>query len=296
METRTILLTGASSGFGRLAAVQLAERGHRVFASMRDAEGSNATAADELRSEAADAKGNLEVVELDVTSDASVRDAVGAILERADRLDVVVNNAGVMHTGITEAFTAEQFHTQLDVNLVGPFRVARATLPHMRERGEGLLVQVSSIGGRLAFPFFGLYHASKWGLEALSESLRYELAASAVDCVVVEPGPHATSLVPNRPRPEDRARVASYGELADAVEELVGGFADTFADPEAPTDPTRVAEAIVEVIEASPQERPFRTVVGIDLGVAELNEAVESFRLGALSALGMEAMERAVGA
>src|SRR5215813_316921 len=154
--SKTILITGTSTGFGRDTAETLAHAGHRVFASMRDVAGHN-----RLPAEAARAKG-LDVVEIDVTDDASVERGVASVLERAGRLDVLVNNAGIGSAGISEAFTTDQLRALFDVNVFGVQRTLRAVLPGFRRQGEGLVVNIGSILGRLTFPFFGLYGASKF--------------------------------------------------------------------------------------------------------------------------------------
>ena len=183
---KTVVITGCSSGFGRQLALNLARRGDRVFATMRGTKGKNAVAAEEL-AEAATREGlDLNVLELDVTSTASVEAAAADILAEAGAPDAVINNAGVMLTGFTEAFTAEEMTNQLDVNVVGIHRMNRAFLPAMRQRGRGLIINLSSIAGRLSAPFFGVYHASKWAVEGYSMALRGELACCGVDVVVVE--------------------------------------------------------------------------------------------------------------
>ena len=151
---QVVLITGASSGFGLLTAHALAATGRTVYAAMRDIEGHNAKIAAEVRAGAGTGSVPLKVIEMDVTSTESVDLAVAGIIDAEERIDVVINNAGVMHVGVTEAFTVEQFMTQLDTNLVGVFRVDQAVLPHMREKRSGLLVHVSSVLGRYAFPFY----------------------------------------------------------------------------------------------------------------------------------------------
>ncbi len=151
---QVVLITGASSGFGLLTAHALAEKGHTVYAAMRDIEGHNVKIAAEVRSAAEAGSVSLKVIEMDVTSTESVNLAVAGIIDAEERIDVVINNAGVMHVGVTEAFTVQQFMAQLDTNLVGVFRVDQAVLPHMREKRSGLLVHVSSVLGRYAFPFY----------------------------------------------------------------------------------------------------------------------------------------------
>ena len=286
---KTVVITGCSSGFGRQLALDLARRGDRVFATMRGTKGKNAAAAEEL-AEAATGEGlDLNVLELDVTSTASVDAAAALILADAGAPDTVINNAGVMLTGFTEAFTPEEMTAQLDVNVVGIHRMNRAFLPAMRLRGRGLIINLSSIAGRLSAPFFGVYHASKWTVEGYSMALRGELACCGVDVVVVEPGPFATALFEVSPQPADvDQRVADYPEVARTAYKSVGdAFDGMFNDPDTPTDPDMVAKEIIALIDTPAASRPFRTVVGVDVGVRERNAAVEPFDAAVLQAFGM---------
>lgn len=285
----TIVITGCSSGFGKQLALQLARRGDRVYATMRHTQGRNAGVAGELGDAAASEGIELRVVDLDVGSGASVDAAAATILAECGAPDVLVNNAGVMYVGFTEAFTAEELASQLDVNVVGIHRMNRAFLPAMRKRGQGLVINLSSIAGRLSSPFFGVYHASKWAVEGYSMALRGELASSGVDLVVVEPGPFATELFAQSPHPVDADdRVASYPSLAQqALQQLEGAFDGMFNDPGTPTDPAMVVEQMVALMDAPAGTRPFRTVVGVDVGVRERNLAVEPFDAGVLAAFGM---------
>ena len=287
--TRTIVITGCSSGFGKQLALQLARRGDRVYATMRGTQGKNASVAGELKDSAARESIDLRVVELDVASSASVDSAAATILAESGAPDVLVNNAGVMYVGFTEAFTAEELASQLDVNVVGIHRMNRAFLPAMRQRGRGLVINLSSIAGRLGAPFFGVYHASKWAVEGYSMSLRGELACSGVDLVVVEPGPFATELFVQSPKPVDAdGRMATYPGVAhQMLEQLEGAFDGMFNDPDTPTDPAMVVEQMVALIDTPAGNRPFRTVVGVDVGVRERNAAVEPFDAAVLEAFGM---------
>jgi NAD(P)-dependent dehydrogenase (short-subunit alcohol dehydrogenase family) len=167
----------------------------------------------------------------------------------------------------------------------------RAFLPAMRERGDGLIVNLSSIAGRLGAPFFGVYHASKWAVEGYSMALRGELATSGVDVVVVEPGPFTTELFPSSPRPADvEGRVDSYPAVArETFEGMGAAFESMFADPETPTDPQAVVDRIIELTDMKPGTRPFRSVVGVDFGVDERNAAVEPFDAAVLETFGMTA-------
>jgi NAD(P)-dependent dehydrogenase (short-subunit alcohol dehydrogenase family) len=156
-----ILITGTSSGFGRLTAQELASRGHDVYAGMRDPAGRNAEHAADLRRWAEGTSVRVTVVDLDVSGQAHVDRAVGEVLERAGRLDVLVNNAGQGQFGLAETFTDTQLAALLDLNVLGPLRTMRAVLPHMRRQREGLVIQVSSLIGRYVMPFMTPYAATK---------------------------------------------------------------------------------------------------------------------------------------
>ena len=286
---KTMVITGCSSGFGRQLAVAMARRGDRVYATMRATQGTNAAVAGALRDMAAGEGIDLRVLELDVTLDASVDAAAAAVIAESGAPDVVVNNAGVMYIGFTEGFSTPEFANQLDVNVLGVHRVCRAFLPAMRQRGQGLVINISSIAGRLAVPFFGVYHASKWALEGYSMALRGELACTGVDLVVVEPGPFETELFGQSPRPADAdGRIPTYPGVAhQALTQLEAAFEGMFTDPGTPTDPALFVEQVSTLIDTPAGQRPFRTVVGVDAGVRARNAAVEPFDAGVLSAFGM---------
>ena len=248
---KVILITGTSTGFGRTAAETLAQRGHRVFATMRDTSGRNASTTGALRSLASREGWNLEVLDMDVTSDVSVNQAVHQALDRAGRIDVVINNAGIAALGVTEAYTVEQFQQVLDVNLFGTVRVNRAVLPAMRRQRSGLLIHVSSAAGRAVVPGFAVYCASKFALEALADAYRFELSAFGVDSVLVEPGIHRTPILEKFLAPADQSRVAEYGSAAEAVERVEDVLEQANAAPETP-GPEEVVEAFVHLIERRP--------------------------------------------
>lgn len=254
-----ILITGTSTGFGRTAAETFAQRGYRVFATMRDSSGRNAATADALRS-LANAKGwNLDVLEMDVTNDASVNQAVQQALNRAGRIDVVINNAGIAAQGITEAYTVGQFEQVLDVNLFGVVRVNRAVLPAMRRQRSGLLIHVSSGIGRTVVPGFAAYAASKFALEALADAYRFELAPLGIDSVIVEPGIHRTPILERFVAPADQSRVAEYGSTAEAIKRVKSVFDEASGALETP-GPQGVVDAFVRLVETPAGDRPFRTV------------------------------------
>ncbi|GAB2597614.1 short-chain dehydrogenase/reductase [Paractinoplanes abujensis] len=248
MSGYVVLVTGAGSGFGRLTAEALTRRGHTVFAGLRDVTGRNAQAA-------ADLSASMRVVELDVTEQASADRAVSEIMSAAGRIDVVVNNAGMIFPGPLEAFTAEEAQRQFDVNVLGALRVNRAALPHLRARGQGLLLQIGSIAGLVTTPFTGLYAASKAALESLTEAWRHELAPFGIESVIVDAASYPTSIGLNAALPADTERLSVYGEA-------FGGFTTAVVQrsTEIGGDPREVADAVVKLIESD--DRPLRTVVG----------------------------------
>jgi NAD(P)-dependent dehydrogenase (short-subunit alcohol dehydrogenase family) len=281
--SRKILVTGCSSGFGLDAAKSLARKGHHVFATMRDVAGRNAARAQELRDFAVSEGGSISVHEMDVTSDSSVRDAVGEM----DRVDVLINNAGYGYGGPVESFEGEEILAQLDLNIVGTARTANAVLPAMRARGDGLIIQVSSTAGRAAFPGFGVYHASKWGLEGMSEAMRYELAPLGVDVVIVEPGPFETNFFDNMKHGSRQDLMEGYGHVGEFFAGFQSTVTELFESQEAPTDPHVVVEIFERLIDMPKGERPFRTIAGLDFGFQALNDASEPIRKAGLEALGI---------
>jgi NAD(P)-dependent dehydrogenase (short-subunit alcohol dehydrogenase family) len=283
-----VLVTGSSSGFGFVTVAALARRGHTVFATMRDPRGKNRAAADELRRDAEAQLLDIHILDLDVTSDASVQAAIDVALALAGPLDAVVNNAGYSVAGLAETATAQQVLDELNTNVVGMQRVNRAALPLMRARRSGLLVHVSSIFGRTVMPFLGIYVASKWAVEALAECYRYELKPSGVDVTIVQPGAFPTRLVAKRQTGADAARAVGYGPLADGATTLAEGLQQLFSLPDAP-DAQEVADAIVALVEAPAGQRPARVVVDRFGGepVRALNDAHAEVQRGLLTSMGM---------
>src|SRR5229473_367577 len=167
---QVVLITGSSTGFGRLFTETLARKGHTVFATMRDLGGRNAKNASEIRTLAQKDSLPIHVLELDVTDDASVARAVDAAVAKAGRIDVAINNAGYVVSGLAEAVTTEQAQRLMDTNFLGAVRVNRAVLPHMRRQRSGVLIHISSAAGRIIAPSMGFYCASKFALEAIVET------------------------------------------------------------------------------------------------------------------------------
>jgi len=281
--SKTILITGASSGFGRATAETLARAGHMVFASMREPSAKNRNHAQGLRQQ------GIAVVELDIGSDNSVDQAVKEVLAEAGRIDVLINNAGIASAGITEAFTADQAKEVLNTNIVGLLRTNRAVLPTMRARGDGFIINIGSILGRVTFPFFGIYGASKFAVEALTDSLRYEVSQFGVDVVLVQPSAYPTNMYATMQQPADSARLTDYGEIAQIPDKMFEAFRGMFASANAP-DPHDVADAIAELIATPKSARPARVVVGQAFGADVVNEAVAPIQQQVIETLGLRAL------
>ncbi|UCD57823.1 MAG: SDR family oxidoreductase [Candidatus Hydrogenedentota bacterium] len=254
-----VLITGCSRGIGMLTALQFSRKGDTVFASMRDISISG-----DIEKAAQDEGLAIEVVQLDVTDDASVRAAVAKVLDSAGRTDVLVNNAGFgMHTPIEDADLKEA-RLMFETNFFGPLRLIQAVLPAMREQRSGVIVNVSSLSGVIAEPYNGVYAASKHALEALSESLYFECHPFGIRVAVIEPGGHDTRGY-WRSRKERRFAEDSphreYGErFMEAVRRLPGA--------EEPGDPQEVAEAIYSAVYTD--EPKLRYLVGKEADIARL--------------------------
>jgi NAD(P)-dependent dehydrogenase (short-subunit alcohol dehydrogenase family) len=190
------LVTGTSSGIGLATAVALARAGHRVAATMRNLDGGA-----EIRKIAAAEKLPIHLAALNVNDDASVREAFAKVVAEHGPIDVLVNNAGIPGGGVVEETTIDRFRQVMETNFYGALRCAKAVIPSMRERRRGTIVNVSSVAGRLALPSHGSYAASKWALEAVSESLAQELRPFNVRVAIVEPGVIATPISTRTPPP-----------------------------------------------------------------------------------------------
>lgn len=283
---KIILVTGASSGFGRDTAETLAAAGHTVFAGVRDVNGRNLVVANILR-----AKG-IEAVELDVTNDSSVNSAIAELLAKTNgKLDVVVNNAGVASAGVSEAFSPEQLRELYEVNVFGVQRVLRATLPTLRGQGNGLVVNVGSILGRVTFPFFGHYGASKFAVEAMTDSYRYELSQLGVDVVLVQPSAYPTNMYAAAQQPSDAARGEAYGEIGAIPGKMFETFMGMFAAADGP-NPHDVASAITTLVNTPKGQRPERVVVGQAFGADAVNSSVAPVQLQVLEGLGLGSLAK----
>ena len=283
---KTILITGASSGFGRLTAETLAKSGHYVFAGLRTMDGKKVQVAEEFQ------KNNIQVLQLDVTEQNSVDLALKRLLEISmGELDVVINNAGMASAGISESFTPEQVRDLFEVNVFGVQRVIRATLPVLRAKRSGLIINVGSILGRVTIPFFGLYGSSKHAVEALSDSYRYELSQLGVDVVLVQPSAYPTNMYAAAQQPADGATATAYGEVAEIPGKILQTFGTLFQGENGP-NPQDVATAIDKLVSTPAGARPDRVVVGLPFGSDAVNTAVVPIQSGLMDNLGLAGLKK----
>ena len=246
MKQRTWFITGVSSGFGRQLADQLLRRGDRVIGTVRDT--SKVT-------DALDRYPTLFHAEvLDMTDTAGIRDVVDRAFARPGGIDVIVSNAGYGLFGAAEELTNTQVEHIVATNLVGPIQLIRAALPHLRARGGGRIIQISSYGGQIAFPGNSMYHATKWGIEGFVESTAQEVASFGIGMTIVEPGGART---------EFRYGSAQVAEPMPVYDKTPAHGFLRMLDPRnglAPGDPARMAARIIESVDVSPA--PLRMVLG----------------------------------
>jgi NAD(P)-dependent dehydrogenase (short-subunit alcohol dehydrogenase family) len=273
------LVTGSSSGFGRLGAEYYARQGAKVFATMRNVPRPEA---DELRDLASADGLDISVIEIDVTSDAQVEAGVAeALAANGGKLDVLINNAGISVGGPVEVQDMAATALIFETNVYGCQRMARAVLPNMRARGSGQIFNISSQLGRVIIPGFGLYSASKFALEAMSEQMAYELVQHGVDVTLIQPGGYPTNIWANnntnsaalRDR-SDAALLAAYPALTAGMGERTGGGT---------TDPMDIPRAIAEIIALPKGTRPLRKAVHPDARPQEpINDVSAKVQLAVL--------------
>lgn len=282
MTKKVVLITGTNSGFGWLTANSLATLGHKVYATMRHTTGKNADKAKALSQVE-----NVTVVEMELTDETSVQKAFEYIITQEGKIDVLVNNAGHTATGVLESFTAKDVQAMYNVHVFGYWRLMKLALPSMRKQGEGLIINISSGGGRMAFPFLAAYNSAKFALEGLSESLHYEVKHLGVDVAVVEPGAYPTGVF-------SKGLIGSDGQVTDAykgilpIYERMGAGLGQFFEAAKP-NPQDVADAIVNLISLPKGKRPLRTVVdGVTGALVEaVNETTKVQSETMLRAFGM---------
>jgi short-subunit dehydrogenase len=240
-NSKIVFITGATAGIGRVTALHLARLGHHVIAS-----GRRTAELTKLQSEGAGLAGKLDVVTLDVTSAASIAAAVSTVdtLTRDRGIDVLINNAGFGVLGPTSEITEADMRRQYETNVFGLMNVTRAFLPRMRERRAGRIINVSSVGGRITLPFFGVYSSTKYAVEALSDALRYELRAFGIDVALIEPGVIRTDFEATAASALDTMAAGPYGRALARYDQM-SKATDRFA-----SNPIVVAKAIARAVQA----------------------------------------------
>lgn len=248
--SRSVLITGANTGIGLVTALHLAEHGWEVMGTVR-----SAAKAERVHEAAAERGVTVQTIQLEITDADDCARAVDEAVERAGRLYALVNNAGFAQTGAIEDVSDDDARRQLEVNLVAPARLARLVLPHFRDEGGGRIVNISSMAGRFAIPLGGWYSASKFGLEALSDAMRIEVADFGVQVVLVEPGSFRSDIWSGGqealPEPSHEAYARAY-ERSETV----------FDNERLMPDPVWVARTVRRALE-SPSPRA-RYLVGVD--------------------------------
>jgi NAD(P)-dependent dehydrogenase (short-subunit alcohol dehydrogenase family) len=241
MSSRAVLITGCSSGIGAATAAHLADKGWTVYATARRVE----TLAD------LEAK-SCKTLALDVTDEASCRAAVAAVEAAEGAVGVLINNAGYSQSGAVESIPDERVRAQFETNVFAPLALCRLVLPGMREQGWGKIVNVSSMGGRFTFPGGGLYHATKYAIEALSDAMRFELKGFGVDVILIEPGliKSGFSSVASRELGGATAAAGPYADFNRAVGESTAGAYDTGLLARLGGPPEAVAERIEQALNA----------------------------------------------
>jgi NAD(P)-dependent dehydrogenase (short-subunit alcohol dehydrogenase family) len=283
MNQQVVVITGAGTGIGALAARSLTAAGHVVYATMRDPDVRNRPRADALRTASEGAPGDLHVVELDVLSETSALAAVDRVVAEQGRLDVVVHNAAHLYFGATEAFTDDQLVAAYDVNTVGAHRVNRAVLPVMRRQRSGLLLWVGSGTSRAIPPFLAPYTAAKAAFDALAESTAWDVATFGIETSILHPGvfTSGTEHFNKAAVASDDDRSAAYDgslvaeHIANSAEETKLLFTQGTTG-----DPQIVADEIARIVDLDPGSRPRRSVADdSDYGAEIINGAAEQLRL-----------------
>ncbi|HET7521752.1 MAG TPA: SDR family oxidoreductase [Bacillales bacterium] len=250
-DETVVLITGASSGFGLLTSLALAEAGYVVVASMRDLS-KKEPLIHTARDKGIDSR--IECTEMDVTKEEDMDSAISSVVDRFGSVDVLINNAGYAAGGFTEELTMEEWRRQFETNFFGLVAVTKAVLPYMRKQQSGKIINMSSISGRMALPGLGPYSASKFAVEGFSESLRLEMLPYGVQVVLVEPGSYKTNIWSKGMKDFQVNPESPYREKTDKMLKIVRHIEKTAEDPE------DVARIIVEIVQS--EEPNFRYPVG----------------------------------
>lgn len=287
MQQSVVLVTGAGTGIGQQSVQALARAGHIVYASLRDIGTRNAAQVLAIREFAGTRSLDIRVVELDVTSDASVKAAVGNIIEAQGRIDAVVHNAAQLGWGVTEAFTPEQIAALFDVNTLGSHRVNRAVLPHMRKSQRGLLLYIGSTTTRMIYPMQGPYEATKASMDSLAEATKYEVARWGIEVVILTPGAimKGTEHFEKALKAGDQATEVAYDRIAEVGDQITRRLVE-LSPPE--SDSCAVGQAVARIVDLPAGTRPFRPMVDFLYdGAEEVNAVAAVMQARLLERLGV---------
>jgi NAD(P)-dependent dehydrogenase (short-subunit alcohol dehydrogenase family) len=253
--SKKIFITGTSTGFGKLTAITLSKAGHTVIAGMRGTNGKNEVVANELN-----ALPNIEVVEIDLTDDTSVKNAFEQTLAKYGTIDVLINNAGVAGFGLLEAYTIDQIKNLFEINFYGVIRAYQAVLPSMRQAKNGLIINLTSGASGHTLPFMIPYLAAKFGVESLTEGLQDELSDYGIENVSIQPGVYPTEMNTGVKTGfnADKAEIAAeYGDAATNKFNAIG--AALFGKmAEFKMNPQTIADGILELVNMEKGTRPLR--------------------------------------
>ena len=255
MTQKVAVVTGSSSGMGFETSLILARNGFHTYATMRKLEGEGSK---QITNITKNENLPLQVIQLDVNDDKSVNDAINAVIKEKDRIDVVVNNAGYDLMGALEETSMDEIKAQFETNIFGPLRVMQAVIPMMRKQGGGIIVNITSLGGRISFPLNSPYHATKFALEGLSESIQYELEPFGIKIIVIEPGGVGSNFLKNLKMAAKTSDPLNspYRSIQSSMSEYFKQWAQNL------THPSEVAKVILQAVTSDNPD--FRYVVGND--------------------------------
>ncbi|GAA4335816.1 SDR family oxidoreductase [Mucilaginibacter gynuensis] len=253
--SKVILITGTSTGFGKLMAITLANAGHNVIAGMRGVTAKNAEAAKELG-----ALPNIEVAELDITSDNSVNEAISKTLTKYGKIDVLVNNAAVSGFGLLEAYSLDQIRNMFEVNFYGVLRTYNAVLPSMRANKNGLIINITSGASGHTLPFMIPYLASKFGVESITEGLQDELSQFGIENVSIQPGVYPTEMNNGSKSGIHADKPAIIDEYGDTATQQFNALGSALFSKmaEFKMDPQTIADGVLALVNMPKGERPLR--------------------------------------
>jgi len=282
MSKKITLITGTNSGFGWLTTKSVAALGHTVYSTMRDTNGKNLE-----KAKALSAIENVTVLDVALTDEGSVKNAIDTIIAKEGTIDILVNNAGFSRNGVAESFTTADVQEIFDINVIAPWRLMKLALPFMRKQAEGLIINITSGFGTVSFPFAAMYSASKFGLEGISEGLHYEVRPLGVDVAILQPGAYPTEMSQKLNLGSDVSVLDGYEVIADFPNKMGAAVGKAFETLN--PNPQDVADAVVNLINLPQGKRPLRTNVDPFTGqyIIAANDAVQVEFNKTLTAFGM---------